>query len=192
MCTPQTTCHQSQHLTIWSPIHGPDSQQPIVTATEASCLGLLRNSTMLLLPPADRLLLLLLLFLPYHRHLPHLCLLLLLLPPLLVPSVNISSAFLSLPLTLQHLILASPSSVLFSPPLCVPLCLLLLHLSPRPSPSLTAPDRGVLQTLAHGHACMQHRKHKNMRKLTQYGEGNTGSHTAETVSDWWPFRGVSQ
>lgn len=39
---------------------------------------------------------------------------------------------------------------------------------------------------------MQHRKHKNMRKLTQYGEGNTRSHTAKMVSDWWPFRVVSQ
>lgn len=35
----QMICHKSQYLTIWSPIHGPESQQPIVTATEESCLG---------------------------------------------------------------------------------------------------------------------------------------------------------
>lgn len=56
--TSQMKCHQSQHLTIWSPIQGPESQQPIVTATEASCLGPSRRSTMLLLPSADPLLLL--------------------------------------------------------------------------------------------------------------------------------------
>ena len=30
-------------LTVWSPIHGPESQQPIVTATEDSCLGSCEN-----------------------------------------------------------------------------------------------------------------------------------------------------
>lgn len=47
-------------LTVWSPIHGPESQQPISTATEDSCWGSYKNQQRCCFPSADRLFCLLL------------------------------------------------------------------------------------------------------------------------------------
>lgn len=74
-------------------------------------------------------------------------------PLLLVPSVNISSAFLSLPLTLQHLILASPSVFLFfssfmRPPLSAPFASLSAPLPLPHSPRSWSPAN------AHTRSCM--------------------------------------
>ena len=166
-------------LTVWSPIHGPESQQPIVTATEESCLGSCENQRCCwflqqIVSSSSS-------------------------PPPPPPRHSLRQSLLSVPFC----ILLSSTSVhsslsLFLLPLYFPLSYyfhqFLQHLFPRPSPPFTAPDISILHTRIHTHtlACMQCCKHKNLRRLTQCiqrREGNTRSHTARMLSDWRPSQG---
>lgn len=127
-----------QKLTVWSPIHGPESQQPIVTATEDSCLGSYENQrccsssnrSSFPPPPPPHSLCLSLLSLHVHYH-----------------------SLLSICPVLTVLL---PSSSLLCIPLSFSFHLFLQHLYPCPSPSsFTVPDCSILHThtLTLMHAC---------------------------------------